>query len=117
MGGRAEIFQLLRSEDVDGDEMDLGMPVLASLGSAHFDNFAGTTFDHHKAVLPQGGALHRIGRRCASISAIESVLMLLSIAWVRKIRRGYWAQCGDLAERTWASSAIMQTSQRVSEKE
>ncbi len=77
VGRRAEIFQLLRSEDVDGDKMDLGMPVLASLGSAHFDDFAGTTFDHHEAVLSQGGALHRIGRRCASISAIESVLMLL----------------------------------------
>jgi hypothetical protein len=27
---------------VDGDKVDLGVTVLASFGSGHFDNFAGT---------------------------------------------------------------------------
>ena len=31
VGGRAQFFQLLAGEDVDGDEMDLGVAVLASL--------------------------------------------------------------------------------------
>lgn len=76
MGRRAKIFQLLPGEDINGDEMDLGMPVLAGLRSAHLDDFAGATFDHNVAVLPEGGALLRIGRRCASICAIKGVLML-----------------------------------------
>ena len=83
MGGRAKIFQFLAGKNIDGDEMNLGMPVFASLGSAHFDNLARATFDDDKSVLPQGGALLRIGRRCASISAIKSVLMLLFITSVR----------------------------------
>jgi hypothetical protein len=32
VGGGAEFFELLASEDIDGDEMDLGVTVLASLG-------------------------------------------------------------------------------------
>lgn len=86
MGGRAEILQFLPGEDINGDEMDLSMPMLASLGSAHLDNFAGTTFDHNEAVLPQGRALLRIGRRCASISAFKGVLMLFNRTLVRTFR-------------------------------
>ena len=76
MGGRAEIFELLLSEDVDGDKMDLGMAVLASLGGGHFDDLAGTVLDHDEAVLPEGRALHGIGGRGAGIDALEGVLML-----------------------------------------
>lgn len=31
VGGWAEIFELLASEDIDGDEMDFGVAVLAGL--------------------------------------------------------------------------------------
>jgi len=31
VGGRAKIFELLAREDVDGDEVDLGVAVLARL--------------------------------------------------------------------------------------
>ena len=51
MGGRAKIFQFLPSEDVDRDEMDLGVTVLASLGSTHFDDFARAALDHDESVL------------------------------------------------------------------
>lgn len=39
----------------------LGVPVLASLGSGHLHDLAGTSLQHHVAVLTQGGALHRVG--------------------------------------------------------
>ena len=77
MGGGRQVFKLLAGEDVNGGKMDFGMTVLASLGGAHFDNLAGTALDDDEAVLPQGGTLHRVGGRCASIGTLEGVLMLL----------------------------------------
>lgn len=76
MGGRAEIFQLLAGEDVDGYQMDLGVAVLASLRGGHFDDLAGAVLDDDEAVLPQGRALHRVRERGAGIGALEGVLML-----------------------------------------
>jgi hypothetical protein len=77
VGGRREIFQLLAGEDVDGDQVDLSVTVLASLGGGHFDNLAGTTLDDDVTVLPQGRALHGEGGGGASIGGLEGVLMLL----------------------------------------
>ena len=77
MGGRAKIFELLLGEDVDGDKMDLGVAVLASLGGGHFDDLARAVLDHDEAVLPKSRALHRISGRGTSIGALEGVLMLL----------------------------------------
>ncbi len=76
MGGRAQILELLAGEDVDGDEMDLGVTVLASLGGGHVDNLAGAALDHDEAVLAQGRALHGVGRRGAGVDGVEVVLML-----------------------------------------
>lgn len=76
MGGRAEIFELLLSEDVDGDKMDLGVTVFSSLGGGHFDDLAGAVLDHDEAVLPKSRALHRISGRGTGIDALEGVLML-----------------------------------------
>ena len=61
MGGWTKIFQLFPGKNIDGNEMDFGMPVLASLRSAHFDNFARATFNHDETVLSESRALHRIG--------------------------------------------------------
>jgi hypothetical protein len=77
VSGRAEIFKLLLGEDVNGDKMDLGVTVLASLGSRHFDDLARTILDHNEAVLPKSRALHRIGGRGTGIGALKGVLMLL----------------------------------------
>ena len=76
MGGGAEIFELLGSEDVNGNQMDLGVTVLSGLGGGHLDNLAGTVLDDDEAVLPQGRALHGEGLRSTGIGALEGVLML-----------------------------------------
>jgi hypothetical protein len=76
VGGRAEILKLLAGEDIDGDEMDLGVAVLASLGGRHVDNLAGAILDHDVAVLAQGRALHGEGGRGTGIGATEFGLML-----------------------------------------
>ena len=80
MGGGAEIFELLASEDVNCNEMDLGVTVLAGLGSAHFDDLARAALDDDKSVLAERRALHRIGGGSTGIGAFKSVLMLLGEA-------------------------------------
>ena len=78
MGGGAKFLELLASEDVDGDKVNLGVTVLAGLGGGHLDNLAGTVLDDDEAVLPQGRALHGVGERGAGVGALEGVLMLLA---------------------------------------
>lgn len=76
VGGGAEIFKLLASKDIDGNKMDLGVTVLASLGGGHFDDLAGAVLDDDETVLPQSRALHGVGGGGASIGALKGVLML-----------------------------------------
>ena len=76
MGGGAEFFQLLASKDIDGDEMDLCVTVLAGLGGGHVDNLAGSVLDDNESVLSQGRALDGVGGRGASIGGLEGVFML-----------------------------------------
>lgn len=76
MGGRAKLLKLLASEDVNGDQVDLGVTVLASLGGRHVDNLAGTALDDDKTVLPEGRALHGEGQRRTGVSRVEGVFML-----------------------------------------
>lgn len=77
MGGGAKIFKLLASEDVNCNEMDLRVTVLAGLRSAHFDDLAGAALDDDESVLAKRRALHRIGGGSTSIGALEGMLMLL----------------------------------------
>jgi hypothetical protein len=42
VGRRDELLHLLAGEDVGGDEVALGVTVLAGLGGGHFHDFAGT---------------------------------------------------------------------------
>jgi hypothetical protein len=76
VGGRAEIFQLLASEDIDGDQVDLGVTVLSGLRGRHFDDLAGTVLDHDVAVLAQSRALHRVGGRGTSIGGAIELMIL-----------------------------------------
>ena len=76
MGRGAQILELLSGENIDSNEMDLGMAVLASLGGGHVDNLARAVLDADVAVLAQGRALHRVRGRRARISGVEGVLML-----------------------------------------
>lgn len=61
VGGRAKIFELLGGEDIDGDQVDFCVAVLACLGGGHLDDLARAVLDDNEAVLPQGRALHRVG--------------------------------------------------------
>lgn len=76
VGRGGEILVLLAGEDVEGNEMDLGVTVLARLGGGHVDDLAGTALDHNEAVLAQGRALHGVGERRAGIGGVELELML-----------------------------------------
>jgi len=61
VGGGAELFELLSGEDVDGNQVNLGVAVLAGLGCGHLHNLAGAVLDDDESVLPQGRALHGVG--------------------------------------------------------
>ena len=76
VGRGAEIFQLLGGEDVDSNQMDLGVAVLAGLGGGHLHDLARAVLDNDEAVLPQCRALHGEGGGGTGIGALEGVLML-----------------------------------------
>lgn len=76
VGRWAKLFEFLAGEDIDGDEMDFGVTVLASLGGGHVDNLARTVLDANEPVLSQGRTLHGVGSRGACIGGVEGVLML-----------------------------------------
>lgn len=122
VGGGGEIFELLAGEDVDGDHVDLGVTVLASLGGGHVDNLARAALDDDVTVLPQGRALHGEGGGSASIGGVEGVLVLLSRKLAQPVLapavrhgsapafhgpQGMLGVAKDAIERTCASSAIL----------
>lgn len=98
MGGRAEFFKLLAGEDVNGDQMDLGVTVLSGLGGAHVDDLARAVLDADEAVLPQSRALHGVRLRGTGIGAIEGVLMLQATV---STGRGQEAQETRPSGRNW----------------
>lgn len=57
VGGGAEIFVFLAGEDIDGDQMDLGVTVLAGLRGRHINDLAGASLDDNETVLSEGRAL------------------------------------------------------------
>lgn len=71
VGGRRDILELLAGEDVESDNMGLGVTVLASLGGGHFDDLAGTALDDNVTVLSQSGALHRERGGRAGVRRVE----------------------------------------------
>jgi hypothetical protein len=79
VGGGAKFFEFLAGEDIDSDEMDLCVTVLASLGGWHVNNLARAVLDHDETVLAESGTLHGIGGRGASIGGLEGVLMLFTM--------------------------------------
>lgn len=76
VGGWRQILELLAGEDVNGDKVDLGVTVLASLGGGHLDDLAWALLDDDETVLPQSRTLHWVGERSTGIGALEGVLML-----------------------------------------
>ena len=78
VGRGREILELLASEDIDRDKVDLGVTVLASLGGRHVDDLAGASLDHDVTVLPQGRALHGEGEGGTGVAAgilVERMLL------------------------------------------
>lgn len=71
-----EILQLLAGENIKGDQVNLGVTVLAGLGGGHLDDLARAALDDDEAVLSQGRALHGESGGGASVGALEGVLML-----------------------------------------
>ena len=51
MGGWTEILELLAGEDIQRNQMNLCVAVLAGLGRRHLGNLAGSVLDHDEAVL------------------------------------------------------------------
>lgn len=76
VGGGGEIFELLASEDINGNDVNLGVTVLSGLGGGHLDDLAWATLDNDVTVLPQGRTLHGVGGRGTGIGALEGVFML-----------------------------------------
>jgi len=76
VGRRAQVLHLFAGEDVNGNEMNLGVAVLASLGGGHVHDLARAALDHDMTVLAQSRALHGVGRRGAGVGGFEGVLML-----------------------------------------
>ena len=87
MGGRAQLFQLLASEDIERDQVNLGMAVFSGLRGRHINDLARAALDHHKSVLAKGRTLHRIGRGGACIGAVEGMLMLSAVVISLVLRR------------------------------
>lgn len=91
VGGRRQVLQLLAGEDVNGDQVNLCVTVLAGLGGGHVDDLAWAVLDAHEAVLAQGRTLHREGQGGTGIGALEGELML----YRRKCQPwSYMARCG-----------------------
>lgn len=91
VGGGRQILELLAGEDIDGDQVDLGVTVLAGLGGGHVDDLAGAALDHDVTVLAQSRALHGVGRRRTGVGGLEGVLMLSKVL-VDAISR-WWLVC------------------------
>ena len=107
MGRGAEIFQLLAGEDIDGDQMDFGVTMLASLGGTHLDNLAGAILDDYMTVFAQSGTLHRVGGRGAGIGRLESVLMLQDTsAYIPYRHRGHEWNCCHFVDANDAGSYL-----------
>ena len=106
MGGRAEFLELLAGEDVHGNEMDLGVTVLAGLGGGHVDDLAGAVLDHDEAVLAEGRALHGESGRRAGVNRLEGVIMLdRERQWSATLYKsgGYTVSTGDMIASPEAS--------------
>lgn len=90
VGGGRQILELLAGEDVDSDQVDLGVTVLASLGGGHVDNLARAALDNDVTVLAQSRALHGVGGRRAGIGRVEGdiVLLFILLVWVVLKRHG-----------------------------
>jgi hypothetical protein len=76
VGGGGEILKLLAGEDIGGNQVNLGVTVLSSLGGRHVNDLARAVLDHNVAVLAQSRTLHGEGQRGSGISGLEGDIVL-----------------------------------------
>ena len=77
MGCGADILILAVSEDVNADDVRLGVAVLSSLGSADVGNFARTTVDNDMATFANETRLHGKRGGCPGIGGVDGKVLLL----------------------------------------
>lgn len=74
VGGWADILVLLAGENVDTDEIDLGVTVLAGLRGAHVDNLAGLAGNVDESILAEGRALDWVEKGGTRGGGIEGLI-------------------------------------------
>lgn len=80
VGRWRQILQLLAGENVNGNQVHLGVAVLTGLGGGHVDNLTRSALDDNVTVLSQRRTLHWVGQGGTSVSGLKGVLPV-SISW------------------------------------
>ena len=73
------VFVLAASEDVNGNQVNLCVSVLAGLRGRHVDDLARTALDHNVTVLAESRALLRVGNRSSGVSGLEVDVLSLVV--------------------------------------
>jgi hypothetical protein len=76
VGGGAELLELLLGEDIDGNQVNLGVSVLSGLGGGHLNNLAGPSLDDDVASLAKGRALHGEGGGSDVLGGLKGLLVV-----------------------------------------
>jgi len=76
--GGAEILNLLVGENVQADNVGLGVAVLAGLGGGHLNNLAGAALHDDVATLADLASLLGVGRGGTGIGGTLEVLVVVS---------------------------------------
>lgn len=84
VGRWRQVLQLLTSENVNGDQVNLGVTVLTGLRSGHVDNLTWSTLDDNVTVLSQSRTLHWEGQSGTGIGGLKGVLKLVSTLMERQ---------------------------------
>lgn len=79
VGRGGEIFHLLVSEDINCNEMALGVAVLSCLGGGDIDHLARAALDDDVSVLTDGTGLHGEGLGCTGIGRLEMNVVMFVV--------------------------------------
>jgi len=76
VGGGDHILELLAGEDVNGQEIALGVAVLPRLGDRDVEHLAGLSLDHHVAALLDGSGLHRDDLGRSGVGVLDGIILV-----------------------------------------
>jgi len=74
--GRAQVLVLLVGENVDTNNVALGVTVLSRLGHRDFDDLAGVSLEHAVSVLTEGTSLGGVGQGRSGVTGLEGVIFI-----------------------------------------